>query len=477
MELMVRGPMHHRHAKWIDRLIMTIADELEIPIEDLGETTWQREQADRGIEADLSYFFEPAKIETVRDAELRESNKVEDYPNPDLVVEVDISPPQVDRDGIYAALKVPEVWVFDGTGSHDLEARRPTASMLQAESSGWLGIRAEQAVEVADARGQVVTGKHGPGVWRSGSEEVWHHETIHPTSPRWQTAIRRRTFLRSSAYGLGGIALAGLLDPSLFSGDGPRRPTRPGPAIAGEACSIRPTCPIKAKRVIHLCMAGGPSQFESLDYKPEAEGAARQAVPRVVHQGAAARPAPEHGAQGARAVCEFHRHGQSGQEISDLFPHIAGIADEICIVRSMHDRADQPRPRARLHEHAARSSRGGRAWARGCSTAWAPRPTTCPASSCSPRPGQTGQQPVSARQWSAGFLPSKFQGIQFQSRGDAVHYIGNPPGIGRSTQRQSRRGDQPAQRRCSPRTGSTPRSRPGSPSTSWRSGCRPRCPS
>src|SRR4051794_35677846 len=114
MELMVRGPMHHRHARWIDRLVMTIADGREIPIEDMGETTWLREQVDRGIEADLSYFFEPEKIEEVRDAERRESNKVEDYPTPDLVVEVDISPPQADRDGIYAALKVPEVWVFDG---------------------------------------------------------------------------------------------------------------------------------------------------------------------------------------------------------------------------------------------------------------------------------------------------------------------------------------------------------------------------
>src|SRR5262245_22997447 len=63
MELMVRGPMHHRHAKWIDRLIMTIADVRELPIEDLGETTWQREEVDRGIEADLSYVFDLEKIE------------------------------------------------------------------------------------------------------------------------------------------------------------------------------------------------------------------------------------------------------------------------------------------------------------------------------------------------------------------------------------------------------------------------------
>ena len=145
MELMVRGPMHHRHAKWIDRLITTIAGEREIPIEDLGETTWQREEADRGIDADLSYFFVPAKIETVREASQRESNKVDDYPDPDLVVEVDISPPQVDLEGIYTALKVPEVWVFDG---QVLTICRLGADgqYAEADSSGWLGIRADQAV-------------------------------------------------------------------------------------------------------------------------------------------------------------------------------------------------------------------------------------------------------------------------------------------------------------------------------------------
>src|SRR5208282_3367345 len=143
--------------------------ELEVPIEDLGETTWQREQADRGSEADLdyhadvvlmghgqreqadrgseadlSYFFVPAKIEAVREAEQRESNKADDYPDPDLVVEVDISPPQVDREGIYATLKVPEVWLFDGQVL-TIWRLRPDGRYAQAESSEWLGIRADQA--------------------------------------------------------------------------------------------------------------------------------------------------------------------------------------------------------------------------------------------------------------------------------------------------------------------------------------------
>ena len=162
MELMVRGPMHHRHAKWIDRVITAIADELEIAIEDLGETTWQREEAGRGIEADLSYFFEPAKIEVVRQAAHRESNKVHDYPNPDLVVEVYISPPQVDREGIYAALKVPEVWVFDGQVL-SIWRLKADGEYAQVDSSGWLGIRSTRLSDGSHKKtGR--TGKRGPGV-------------------------------------------------------------------------------------------------------------------------------------------------------------------------------------------------------------------------------------------------------------------------------------------------------------------------
>ena len=144
MELMVRGPMHHRHAKWIDRLIMTIADESGIQFEDLGETTWEREEIGRGIEADLSYVFTPTKIQAVRDAVDRESNKVADYPDPDLVVEVDISPPQLDREGIYSALGVPEVWIFDGQ-ILSIHRLGPEGTYSQVEASGWLSVRAEQA--------------------------------------------------------------------------------------------------------------------------------------------------------------------------------------------------------------------------------------------------------------------------------------------------------------------------------------------
>ena len=80
----------------------------------------------------------------------------------------------------------------------------------------------------------------------------------------FQQGINRRTFLGRSAYGLGGLALAGLLEPNLFA-DAPRSPARD----RWRGVVNPPHHPVKAKRIIHLCMAGGPSQFESFDFKPD----------------------------------------------------------------------------------------------------------------------------------------------------------------------------------------------------------------
>ena len=153
------------------------------------------------------------------------------------------------------------------------------------------------------------------------------HEPLHVESQRrWQTAIRRRTFLRGSAYGLGGIALAGLLDPSLFSGDCPGgRHDQAGDHWRGVLNP--PHFPIKARRVIHLCMAGGPSQFESLDYKPMLKELHGKPFPESFTKGQQLAQLQNMVLTARGPSCEFHRHGQSGQEISDLFPHIAGIAD------------------------------------------------------------------------------------------------------------------------------------------------------
>src|SRR5947209_7993847 len=258
------------------------------------------------------------------------------------------------------------------------------------------------------------------------------NRAFQPTS--WQTAIRRRTFLRGSAYGLGGIALAGLLDPSLFSATASEADTRK-PADHWRGVIHPPHLPIKARRVIHLCMAGGPSQFESLDYKPMLKQLHGKAFPESFTRGQQLAQLQNMVLTARGPSCEFHRHGQSGQEISDLFPHIAGIADRICIVRSMTTEQINHDP-AHAFMNTGSIIKGRPSMGSWLLYGLGAETDDLPGFVVFTSAGATGQQPVSARQWSAGYLPSKFQGIQFQSRGDAVHYINNPPGICQSTQRQ-----------------------------------------
>jgi len=248
----------------------------------------------------------------------------------------------------------------------------------------------------------------------------------------WQTAIRRRTFLRDSAYGLGGIALAGLLDPSLFSGS--VQATESATGSRGRGVVDPPHRPVKARRVIHLCMAGGPSQFESFDYKPRLRELHGKPFPESFTRGQQLAQLQNTTLIARGPACGFRRHGQSGQEISDLFPQIAAIADKIAIVRSMTTEQINHDP-----AHAFMNS-GSIIKGRPSMGSWllyglGSESDNLPGFIVLTSAGATGQQPVSARQWSAGFLPSKFQGILFQSRGDAVHYINNPPGVSRDHQR------------------------------------------
>jgi len=258
-----------------------------------------------------------------------------------------------------------------------------------------------------------------------------------PIQPEpWRAAIQRRVFLKNSAYGLGAMALAGLMDPRFFGGS----------ARAGEDSAqpderwrgvVQPThFPVKARRVIHLCMAGGPSQFESLDNKPMLARLNGQPFPESFTKGQQLAQLQNHKLIARGPFCGFRKHGESGQEISDLFPHTARIADKICIIRSVtteqinHDSA-----------HAFMNS-GSILKGRPSMGSWllyglGAETENLPGFVVLTSAGPYGQQPVSARQWSAGCLPSKFQGIQLQSRGDAVHYIGTPPGVGVDGQRRS----------------------------------------
>jgi hypothetical protein len=242
--------------------------------------------------------------------------------------------------------------------------------------------------------------------------------------------INRRTFLGRAAYGLGGIALASLLEPSLI-----------GRAKAAESSerwrgvANPPHFPVRAKRVIHLCMAGGPSHLESFDYKPELKRIDGQPFPASFTKGQQLAQLQNTELKARGPFVEFKKHGKSGQEISNIFPAIAGIADDICIVRSMHtDQINHDPAHAFMNSGSiikGRPSMGSwLLYGLGAET------DDLPGFVVLTSQGKSGLQPISARQWSSGFLPTRFQGILFQSKGQAVHYVGNPEGVCQSTQRQ-----------------------------------------
>src|SRR5262249_44522776 len=139
----------------------------------------------------------------------------------------------------------------------------------------------------------------------------------------FERSVNRRTFLGRSAYGLGGLALAGLLDPGLFAA------TAAKPEERWRGIVNPPHVPAKPKRIIHLCMAGGPSQFESFDYKPVLKKLHGQPFPESFTKGQQLAQLQNAALKARGPFVDFHKHGQSGQEISDLFPHIAKIADDI----------------------------------------------------------------------------------------------------------------------------------------------------
>ncbi len=246
----------------------------------------------------------------------------------------------------------------------------------------------------------------------------------------FQLGINRRTFLGRAAYGLGGIALATLLNPKLIGAA--------QAAVAEEkwrGIVSTPHFPIKAKRIIHLCMAGGPSHLETFDFKPKLKELDGKAFPESFTKGQQLAQLQGAELKARGAFCEFKKFGQSQQEISTLFPNIGEIADDICIVRSLHTEQINHDP-----AHAFMNT-GSQIKGRPSMGSWllygiGAETENLPGFVVLTSAGKTGLQPVSARQWSNGFLPSRFQGVQFQSKGDPVHYVGNPEGVCQSTQRQ-----------------------------------------
>src|SRR5690242_15000728 len=134
----------------------------------------------------------------------------------------------------------------------------------------------------------------------------------------FQLAINRRTFLSQSAYGLGALALGVLMNPKLAGAANAANDEGVWKGIVHP-----PHFPVRAKRVIHLCMAGGPSHLETFDYKPELKRIDGQPFPESFTKGQQLAQLQNTVLKARGPFVAFQKYGQSGQEISDLFPHIA----------------------------------------------------------------------------------------------------------------------------------------------------------
>lgn len=237
-------------------------------------------------------------------------------------------------------------------------------------------------------------------------------------------AIRRRWFFQQCGVGLGAIALGSLL----------RENGLASPAtLANPLAPKQPHFPGKAKRVIFLFMAGAPSHLELFDYKPElAKWNGKLPPGDLLKDYRAAFINPNSTLLGPKF--KFAKHGQSGAELSELLPHLAGISDDIAIVKSMWTDAFNHAPGQIL------MSTGTQQFGRPSMGAWT---TYGLGSESQDLPAfvvfSTGAKGPSggASNWGAGFLPSVHQGVMFRSVGDPVLYLSNPKGVDEQIQRDS----------------------------------------
>jgi len=141
LEIMTKGPDHEGYRHLLGHLVVEIARSSKLPLKGLGETTWKRSEIQRGIEADQCYYFNSEKLRAA--AKSRGDNDVTAFPNPDLAIEIDLSPSLIDRPGIYAAMGVAEVWRFDGE-ILTIERLGPDGRYEEVAASTFLGVRPDE---------------------------------------------------------------------------------------------------------------------------------------------------------------------------------------------------------------------------------------------------------------------------------------------------------------------------------------------
>ncbi len=243
-----------------------------------------------------------------------------------------------------------------------------------------------------------------------------------------QLMLTRRSFFNRAGLGLGTAALASLLNESGFAQTGDAKPGLPGvPHFAP-----------KAKRVIYLFQAGGPSQLELFDAKPNLEKFRSQNLPDSIRMGQRLTGMTAHQSSfpTAPSLYKFAQHGKSGAWLSELLPHTAKIADDISFIKSMHTEQINHDPAQTFaltgFQLAGRPSLGS--W---LSYGLGSENKDLPAFVVLVSVGRNGgDQPLYDRLWGSGFLPSQFQGVKFHGGADPVLFLSNPPGISQEVRRK-----------------------------------------
>jgi len=241
------------------------------------------------------------------------------------------------------------------------------------------------------------------------------------TQKSFINGLNRRSFLGSSGLGIGSVALNGMLARDASCKD--------------TGVPDLPDLPVRAKRVIFLCMAGGPSHLETFDYKLKLDELHGKPMPESFTKG---QPIAQLQGQQLKVqghMTKFRKHGKSGQLISDFLPWTAKRADDICILRSMlTEQINHDPAHTFMNTGTAISGRPSMgSWINyGLGSETDELPGFVVLSSV----GGRNPQPIASRQWSSGFLPGRYQGVEFNSTGDPVNYLRNPKQVSRENQRR-----------------------------------------
>ena len=232
-------------------------------------------------------------------------------------------------------------------------------------------------------------------------------------------SIDRRNFLNKTAMGMGAVALQQLISPL----------STVGATMEDRIMSALPTIAPKAKRVVFLFMAGGPSQFETFDYKPKLRDLFGTELPDSIRKGQrlTGMSANQSSLPVVPSLYDFKQHGKSGTWVSELLPYTSQVVDELCLIRSMYTEQINHDPAITFfqtgHQLPGRPSIGS--W---LSYGLGSENKNLPTFIVLISKNASKDQPLYARLWGNGFLPSEHQGVQFRSGKDPVLFLKDPEG-------------------------------------------------